>query len=57
MVGRVKIEVWNEKRQYWASALCKRELLETNIWRLLRYGFAVRAAGLTYWPPGMEQAA
>lgn len=56
MVGRVKIEVWNEKRQYWADALCKRELLEKNIWALVHHGLTVRSEGLTY-SPAVRKAA
>lgn len=56
MVGRVKFEVWNERKQYWAGAWCKPSLLGTNIEAFLGYGFKVRVGGKHVYEPMREAA-
>lgn len=57
MAGRVKFEVWNEAKQYWADAQCKRETAEEHALRFVQFGFTVRVAGLMYQPVRARAAA
>lgn len=50
MVGRVKFQVWNEAKKYWAAALCKTETAEGHALRFVQFGFTVRVDGLLYQP-------
>lgn len=47
MVGRVKFQVLRTDGR-WRTAYVKAELLGHNIYAFLRYGFTIRAEGLTY---------
>lgn len=42
MDGRVKFQVWNEKRQYWVTAYVKPDMLMANITLLKSYGIKFR---------------
>lgn len=57
MDGRVKFEVWNGRKAYWASALIKKEVAEQMALQFVRDGFTVRVDGLTYQPVQQAKAA
>lgn len=57
MVGRVKFQVWNEAKNYWADALCKTKTAEEHALRFVQFGFTVRVDGLVYQPAQALRAA
>lgn len=42
---RVKLEIWNEHRQYWAGAWCLITMLHENLIMMKAHGFKVRVNG------------
>ncbi len=45
MKGRVKFEVWNEAKQYWAPSYCLITMLHENLIHMKAFGIKVRVGG------------
>lgn len=42
---RVKFEIWNEHKQYWAGAWCLITMLHENLIQMKAHGLRVRVGG------------